>query len=132
MEQSFEWEQMTYDYAPYFWARKNKWLELFPLDDIDPMFADFLRAGAARVILPVHPDYVRSVLAFFSNGCRVPDMGSNPPIANVPLYTDILAEVEELEGGELPQPELVGDPWEIRVPTNLVHLQTGPELNPPN
>ena len=130
LETAFEWEQITYDFSPYFWARKNKWLELFPLEDVDPNFSDFLRAGAARVAVPVTSEHVRSVLAFLSSGCQLPVIGTTPPLADNPFYRDILAEVESLQGGNLPEPEVVGESWESIVPTNLVYLQPGSGLNP--
>ena len=48
-EQAFEWNNLTYLFYPYFWGRKSRWLDVFPLDDPDPQFRDFLRAGSARV-----------------------------------------------------------------------------------
>ena len=41
---------MSFFYYPYFWGRKEPhWKEKILFDDADPEFADFIRAGAARV-----------------------------------------------------------------------------------
>ena len=61
-EQAFEWEQMTYLYYPYFWGRKKNWIKAANLSDPDPLFKQFLSAGAARVLVPVPLPYVASVL----------------------------------------------------------------------
>ena len=56
-EQSFEWPQATYVYYPYYWASKRKWMDEVALTDPDPQFEAFLKAGAARVVLPVRPGF---------------------------------------------------------------------------
>jgi hypothetical protein len=54
-EQAFEWERMSYWLFPYFWARRASWLQRLALDDRDPQFAEFLRAGAGRVLVAARP-----------------------------------------------------------------------------
>lgn len=55
VEQAFEWENMTYVLYPYFWGRKAEWTVTSQLDDVDDRFAKFLKAGFARVQVPVRP-----------------------------------------------------------------------------
>jgi hypothetical protein len=55
IEQAFEWENMTYVLYPYFWGRKADWSFTSQIADVDDRFAKFLRAGFARVQLPVRP-----------------------------------------------------------------------------
>lgn len=57
IEQSIEWNNMTYLFFPYFWAKKERWSTIKQFDDTDPIFAEFLKAGYARVVVPVHPKY---------------------------------------------------------------------------
>ena len=52
-EQSFEWNNMTYLFYPYFWGKKDEWPTISQFTDDDPLFTRFLRAGAARVQVPV-------------------------------------------------------------------------------
>lgn len=65
-EQAFEWENMTFVLYPYFWGRKPQWPELIPIEDVDPLFASSLKAGFARVQLPVRPRFEESVRTTFS------------------------------------------------------------------
>ncbi|WP_117208886.1 hypothetical protein [Allorhizocola rhizosphaerae] len=67
-EQSFEWNNMTYLFYPYFWGRKDDWPELATLTDDDPLFLRFLRAGAARVQVPVRLGFEQAVLTYLSTG----------------------------------------------------------------
>lgn len=95
LEQAFEWEQMTYLFYPYFWGRKANWLDIFPLEDVDAKFTDFLRAGAARVVLPVTPAYAEAVLEFLVSG-QVPD---GPALGiDGALFRSIAAEVRRQQG----------------------------------
>ncbi len=64
-ETAFEWEHMTYETLPYYWARHDQWDALLSIDDPDPEHRRFLQAGAARALIPVRPDhewYVAGVL----------------------------------------------------------------------
>lgn len=72
-EQAFEWENMTYLFYPYFWGNKEDWTTNALLDDNDPLFAQFLRAGAARVIVPARPGFEASVCSYLNNGWPIPD-----------------------------------------------------------
>jgi hypothetical protein len=124
-EQAFEWDQILYVFYPYFWARHRKWADYLKADDPDSQFADFLRAGWARVTLPVRPWFEVAVAHYLETG-EVWDGGTIPPI-NSPLYVSILTEIEERlqkPGEEQPQ----GTPWEVRLPTQLVRVRHGQEL----
>jgi len=63
-EQAFEWGNMSYRFYPYFWARKSEWPSYLRQDDTDPLFAQFLQAGAARVQVPVRPGFEEALLYF--------------------------------------------------------------------
>jgi hypothetical protein len=56
-EQAFEWENMTFLFYPYFWGRKSGWPEASQLEDGDYLFEQFLKAGFARVQVPVRPGF---------------------------------------------------------------------------
>jgi hypothetical protein len=119
-EQAFEWEQMMYLFYPYYWGRKDNWLNRSQLQDVDPQFAAFLKAGAARVVLPVRPGFETAVAHFLDTG-EIWD-GANPPLLTSPLYVSIIQEIKERDlapGDEVAQ----GDPWEVRLPTTLVRLR---------
>ena len=68
-QQVMEWGEMAYLFYPHFWGRKDRWVDMLRLDDDDPVFAGFLKAGYARVVVPVQPAYEDALLYFLeSNG----------------------------------------------------------------
>lgn len=121
-ETAFEWEQMTYVFYPYFWGRKAEWGEAFAVDDADPLFSHFLRAGAARVVVPVRPAFTEAVLFYVEAGEIW--MGASPPVIGDPMYVSVVDQLAEQR--DAPQDGVpVGDPWEYRVPTDLIYLENG-------
>lgn len=124
-EQAFEWEQMTYLFYPYFWGRKSNWVTISTTFDNDPMLTRFLQAGAARVVLPVHPAYNDAILYYLQTG----DLwnGGDPPVINDPLYIALYEELKDQQD-DLGNAVAEGDPWKVVLPTTLVWLQPGPEL----
>ncbi len=125
LENAFEWEQMTWRYSPYFWGRKPLWVDVVLRDDADPAFADFLRAGAARVLVPVRPGDEAAVTDFMQTG--VVPAGTDLQDVTSPLYVPLLQELREpdtaLDGGTA-----YSRPWELRLPTTLVALRSTPTL----
>lgn len=125
-EQAFEWDQMQYVFYPYFWARKTTWIDRFVKQDVDPQFLEFLKAGAARVVVPVRPGFEVAVTHFIETG-KIWGGDGEPPQINSPLYVSIVDEIRERTGA--PQGEIaVGEPWDVRVPTALVILREGGDL----
>lgn len=56
-EQALEWRHVTYLFYDYFWGRKQNWIELMHRKDTDPLFEKFLKAGYARVWVPIRPGF---------------------------------------------------------------------------
>jgi hypothetical protein len=124
-EQAFEWEHLVYFFYPYFWGWKPGWAHRMLLDDVDPQFADFLRAGAARVVFPVRPGFEAAVLHYLETG-EIWNGGPAPDVTD-PLYVPIIKEIQEATGApgdEVPQ----GDPWLVRLPTTLAKLRPNDDL----
>jgi hypothetical protein len=73
-EQCFEWEQMSYILEPYFWGRRASWAlrQNISVPD-DPQHQAFLRAGSARVIVPVTPDHEQFVLHYLGSEPALPE-----------------------------------------------------------
>ncbi|MEV5839336.1 hypothetical protein [Nocardia sp. NPDC052112] len=123
-ERAFEWEHLMYLYYPYFWGRQSRWGELVLIQDIDPQFETFLKAGAARVVIPVRPGFEAALAHFHETGDvwmgeEIPDMFSE-------RYTTIIAEIKARNAA--PEDEVVIDEWEVRLPTTLVMLKDDAEL----
>jgi hypothetical protein len=119
-EQAFEWEQMMYFFYPYYWGRKSNWLDRVGLQDVDPLFEDFIKAGSARCVVPVRPGF-EAAIAYFMHTGQIWN-GGDVPVISDPLYVPIIEEIKERDqapGDEIPQ----GDPWDVRLPTTLVILR---------
>jgi hypothetical protein len=150
LEQAFDWKNMTYEFYPYYWKRKQFWLDVYSLSDPDPLFADFLRAGAARVRVPVHLSTTEAVLYYqmtgeLWSGGEAPLF--SPPSPSGTLTADTVDEMdEELALYNSYLAELSGeaaidtidqdveispddpDTWLVKVPTTLVWLQADATL----
>lgn len=119
-EQAFEWRNMTFVYYPYFWGRKENWNERLLAEDADPNFEAFLKAGAARLVVPVRPGFEAALDHFLTTGDTW--QGGELPTIGSDLYVPIITEIEEqlgAPGSEVPQ----GDPWDVTLPTTLVYLR---------
>jgi hypothetical protein len=120
LEQAFEWDQMTYLFYPYFWMDKDRWLERSNLQSGDPVFADFLRAGFARVLVSVTPAYQDAIIYFLGSGGQIWNGGDTPTIDD-PLYVSIVDELDDPTAGRVPYEGTT--PWEVTIPTTLVYLK---------
>lgn len=119
-EQAFEWENVSYIFYPYYWARAAKWEALMSMDDVDPQFLQFLTAGFARVVVPVRPGF-ETVVEHFRQTGKV-WLGGKLPTITDPDYLPIADEIAAslgAPGDEVP----VGEPWDVIVPTQLVKLR---------
>ncbi len=125
-EQAFEWENMTYHHYPYFWGRKANWMQIIHLEDNDPKFSNFLKAGATRVVVPVRPSFTKAVLHYQANGEIW--AGQDLPDLNDELHLSIVEEIRDSQVNIDGEPH--GEPWIVKLPTNLIRLNvsTDPEL----
>ncbi len=127
-ENAFEWNNMLYVLYPYFWGRKARWISALHFTDPDPDFAAFLKAGAARVQVPVRPGFEKAV-AHFCQFTKIWE-GNDPPLADDDLYVPIVDEIAEnlgkLDDGVPYPPD--SQPWEVRIPTSLVLVQNLDEV----
>jgi hypothetical protein len=130
-EHALEWENMTYILYPYFWAdgRNDGWATHLKRDEQDDDLVAFLKAGAARVVVPVRPlpkDAGANVQDFAAY-LQAMSLPSLPELIDVgsPLY---LAIDQEIKAKDLAIGETFDDEWEVRVPTELVCLRPKPTL----
>jgi len=124
-EHALVWEHISWVNYPYFWGRKDQWEEKIGYDDPDPAFTDFVQAGFCRVSVPARPGFEGAIDHFLTFG-EIWNGGPLPAISS-PLYLPIADEIaEQLDrpGNEVAQ----GDPWSVRIPTNLVKLRADDQL----
>jgi hypothetical protein len=127
-EQAFEWQNMSHVLYPYFWTGRDDWPEALHRQDADPLFRDFLRAGAARVVLPVRRGWERMVGSRLS--LRIPAWPKEPKLSTAPIrsgdpFLEIAEEIREAQDmlrGGVPS----GDPWPVVLPTTLVAFDGTP------
>ena len=103
-EQAFEWTNMTYLFYPYFWGRKEDWVLNSHLEDTDPIFEKFLKAGAARVQVPVRCGYDEVILHYLETEGEIWE-GGDPPHVDNELYVSIVDAIQEEQGVELTEGE---------------------------
>ncbi len=123
-ERAFEWENMMYLYYPYIWGRPARWGELIVIQDVDPQFQAFLKAGAARVVVPARPGFEAALAHYHETGDvwlgeEMPDMFSD-------MYVSIIAEIKARNA--VPGDEVLVQEWDVRLPTTLVMARTDGEL----
>jgi hypothetical protein len=118
-ERAFEWENLMFTCYPYYWGRPARWEEMLLTQDADPQFEAFLKAGAARVVVPARPGF-EAALAHFQEtgdvwmGEEIPDMFGD-------LYVSIIDEIKAANAA--PGDETCVEQWEASLPTTLVLLQ---------
>jgi hypothetical protein len=138
-EKCFDWQNMSYEFFPYYWGRRSTWAPSFAYEDPDPLFEAFLRAGAARVVVPVDPVYNRSVIYYQLGGpigsSNLPDLSQSldPDAILANSYLLDLESTEDviLPGGEIDIDKNDSETWMIKVPTTLVWL-SNPQSPLPN
>jgi hypothetical protein len=123
-ELAFDWDSITYQFFPYYWAGRKRWADLARAAGADPVFEQFLRAGNSTVVVPVRPGYERPVLYFLKTGLVWG--GGYLALFTDPDMLDVYADVEL--GREFDPPVQVGDTWPIRLPTTMVMLQSDDTL----
>lgn len=117
MEQAFEWENISYNFYPYYWGNKYDWGKLYNTTEGDSLFHSFLQSGMARVIAPVRPGFEDAVQFYMATGLIW--NGGQVPVIGDPLFMSIVDELKEIKG----EPE--GKAWITRVPTALTIIQAG-------
>lgn len=123
----FEWREMTYAFDRHpvrqepcgpepFWPGQA----VVALDS-DELFARFLRAGSARVLVPVRPGDELGVLYYLHFGLLWPGRAGSVPVAaaDVPLAADLEEPAARPDGGPC---------WPVEIPTALLFLQEGSGL----
>lgn len=125
-EQAFEWENLAYVFYPYFWTGREDWPTQSRHSDPDPRFTEFLRAGAARVMVPVRPNFELTVCLRLA--LELPRLWSShpAPVAETEPWTSIAEEVRQRQAGT--EGVSAGASWPVVVPTTLVMLDPGTDL----
>ncbi len=68
LHQAVEWENMLFFLYPYFWSHTSRWEFKKYLDHPDFLHRSFLKAGSARVVLTIRPDFEHDFVSFVETG----------------------------------------------------------------
>lgn len=121
LQQAFEWENMNFIFYPYFWGRSANWARsVVDVAEPDPLFASFLKAGAARVQVPVRAEFDATVRNWLHSGISVATQ--NLIFEDGSPLLEITEEQVADRGGRPGDGVPVGDSWESRIPTDLDFL----------
>lgn len=71
IHQAIEWESILYFLYPYFWASEDLARRKLLFEHADPAHRDFLRAGYARLVLPVRPGFEVDLTTLIDQGMFV-------------------------------------------------------------
>lgn len=77
LHHAIEWENLLYFLYPYFWGSDDVAREKLLFDHPDPNHRDFLRAGWARVVVPIRPGFERDLTELLEKG-KVGGSGTSP------------------------------------------------------
>jgi hypothetical protein len=128
-EQAFDWPNMGWICYPYYWAGPDDWLELAEHEAADPEYERFMRAGAARVLLPVRPSFENAVNYWLVY--RKPFLGRGLPLPQDKMFVSLATEIRNLtespvDGGPVQRA------WDVKTTTPYVWLedQTTVPANP--
>ena len=124
-EQAFDWGNMTYELYPYFWGRRTTWVNRLLTQDVDPLHGEFLKAGYARLRIPVQPDFERGVFHFLDTG-TVWDGGELPELIST-RHLALMTDIKSRRSSETEQVP-VGEPWDVRLPTTLIRVKPSASL----
>lgn len=88
-EEAFEWEQSSFFLHPYYWARRETWKLRAGLEAADTRHTAFLRAGSARLIVPITPGYEERVLYYLESDPTINEVDrlDGPPGGSMPADT---------------------------------------------
>jgi hypothetical protein len=136
-ETAFEWEQIEFVLYPYFWTNPAAaWQQRLSMTFDDPMTEAFMRAGFARVAVPVRPGFEAAALRYLSEGPAAvvgETSGTETDDVEDPPYVPVWQELIERQGVTEVAPTQVGDPWRFKLPTShqLIRLDNVLPAPPP-
>ncbi|MDH4320758.1 MAG: hypothetical protein OEV73_04590 [Desulfobulbaceae bacterium] len=128
-ENVFEWREMTYDFSLALDGDDlggGSRASLAGMAGDDELFARFLQAGQARVLVPANPRHAMAVLYYLTSAMIMPVDNSVVPVhgADVAIANDL----RKAGPGKIDDDGRVSSSWEEVVPTIMQVLQDGGTL----
>jgi hypothetical protein len=115
-ETAFQWEIFSYIFYPYYYNEKCRWYELLQTKNSDPIFEAFLQSGMAKILVPIRPQFEKSVLWYLETGEISPECDVVPETAD-DRYESLLKDL-----GDQDEVTVEGK-WKTRIPSTLTIIQ---------
>jgi hypothetical protein len=134
LHQALEWENLNSFLYPYFWTPRPRWKRRLSIRHDDPIHEAFLRAGAARVVIPIRRGWENAFLALLSTGTissvshpyqTIAEEIENFANTNYPgIVPANPADIDPEEATEAAEGNLVAS-WYEYTPTSALDLKIG-------
>lgn len=131
LERVFEWDNMTFNFHPYYHTKKSEWLDLLKLEDEDPLFESFLRASYVTLQIPVQRDRDKEIAAINFIYTNAINSTAVIPANAEPLLAELMNHPANstvgINGQPIQIPNSISDIGFFEMPTDLVILEKGTE-----
>lgn len=97
-DRGFDWENASFTFYDYFRNPMCKWVDTFDPDEPNFLFKAFLRAGYARVQIPVSPGMEQDIIHYLETGERWGQTGEPPTNPLDPRWISIVEEIKHSRG----------------------------------
>ena len=131
LHQAIEWENVNYVLYPYFWTDIPRWQLKADLRHPDPEHREFLRAGAARVVLTIREGFESAFLAFVETNDIDAKLPDNHPYITVAEELKAMAQTNYPYTPSLDDtddPANLVDSWHEFTPTGALDVVAGTPL----
>jgi hypothetical protein len=131
LQTAIEWENINYILYPYFWTDTERWDAKQSLYHPDFEHRTFLRAGAARVVLTLRPQFEKAFLTFMETGRLDHLLDANHPYITVADELKAYATTNDryTTPANEEKPENLVDTWFEYTPTGALDVTAGHTLD---
>ncbi len=122
-ENAFEWREMTYDFCldSAGGSAGGSWANIGALAGDDELFARFLQASQARVMVPARPGHDLKVLYYLAAAMLMPGVDAQTPVHAGDV--GVVNELKKMAPGGCESRDALPVSWEVVVPTTMQVLQ---------
>lgn len=93
-DRAFNWNLASFTFFDYFRNPMCKWVDMYEPDEPNFLFKAFLRAGYARIQVPVSPGMEEDVKTFIQTGGLWGLTGKRPANPNDPRWISVIEEIK--------------------------------------
>lgn len=123
LHHAVEWEAVNFILYPYFWADLKRWDLKQRLTHTDDMHWNFLRAGAARVVLTIRPGFERDFLSLMERFDPAALPSSHPYVALADEVRDRARKYDPDDRDADPELQKPLATWTEYTPTNAFDVR---------